>query len=762
MKSKLTLVVFIFICCFRISFANEQVSQLSQTSSKASLRLTVLERGSQIPLKEVNVYILPDKIKAETNNQGVAQIDHILTAESQVVVSVAGYLRYEKMIDLKQTTELQIYLEKEYEKVFETVVTDQKNKKDLSQKTLTRQQFLSMPGANGDPLKAIQNLPGINRSSGFSSQVIIQGSAPKDTAYDFEGHRIPIAFHFGGLSSVVMPEAIEQVDYFSAGYEAERSQALGGVISIKSRKPEVSERARKGLFYADNLSAGGLYEQRIDDQSSFLISGRYSYIGFFLKNAVKDQKELNLTVAPEFQDLTAIYHRQIASDEEFKLSLLGSRDRLAFVLSEPFRADPSFRGQFSNTVNFYRLIPSWTKKIDSENNLQVSLGVGRDETAVEIGEQYLKIRYNILTTRADWEHKLAPDWKLNLGIDDVYQQADVDVLIPLRREAGGVNNPISVSEKREAHIKGDIHNTGMYLKNKYDLTEKWDIRPGLRFDYFSQTHENFLLPRLSSQYRYLDDLTFKMGSGLYAQPPEAAESSAEFGNPDIHSPRALHFTIGFEKDNRQGSREGNIYSLNYFDRWFDQLVIQSSDSVVRNGSTVYEIYNNQGRGRAYGVEAQMKFLNSDYEGFLSYTWSRSTRWNPKQSENVFQYDQTHNFNLVAAHEVARNWKLSSRFRYVTGNPSTPVVGATYDSDNEVYIPQRGALYSTRFKDFYQLDLRIDRKIISDKSIWSLYLDVQNVLNTKNPETLQYAYDYSTSETVNGLPILPSIGVKGEF
>ena len=67
MKSKLTLVVFIFICCFRISFANEQVSQLSQTSSKASLRLTVLERGSQIPLKEVNVYVLPDKIKAETN-----------------------------------------------------------------------------------------------------------------------------------------------------------------------------------------------------------------------------------------------------------------------------------------------------------------------------------------------------------------------------------------------------------------------------------------------------------------------------------------------------------------------------------------------------------------------------------------------------------------------------------------------------------------------------------------------------------------------
>jgi hypothetical protein len=46
-----------------------------------------------------------------------------------------------------------------------------------------------------------------------------------------------------------MPEALEQVDYFSAGFQSDYSRALGGIISLKARKPDVSERKSKGLFY---------------------------------------------------------------------------------------------------------------------------------------------------------------------------------------------------------------------------------------------------------------------------------------------------------------------------------------------------------------------------------------------------------------------------------------------------------------------------------------------------------------------------------
>ncbi len=727
-----------------------------------TLQIQVLEMGTQIPLKEISVFILPAKVKAVTNEKGLIEWNDLTVEQGQIVISTTGYRRYEKDFDFIKNRNIIVFLEKESYSGFETVVVDTKIRRDQSQKSLSRKEFLSMPGANGDPLKAVQNLPGINRTGGFSSQVVIQGSAPKDTAYDFEGHSIPIIFHFGGLSSVVMPEALEQVDYLSAGYGAEYSRALGGIISLKSRKPDVKERDNKGLFYVDNLSAGGLYESKINDKSSFLISGRYSYIGAFLKLALKDNDALNLTVAPEFQDVTAIYNNDISDNENFKVSLLASRDRLAFVLSEPFKQDPSVRGAFTNTVNFYRLIPAWTKKVDAFSTYRLSAGIGKDELAVEVGDQYFKLASQVLTTRGEWEYQLTPSWQSQLGFDNQYAHTNVNLRVPISRTSGGVANPVASGEKREAIVNAKTDNLGFYFRNQISLSDRLDVLPSLRFDRFSQTQESFLLPRLAFRYKYSDSLQLKTAAGLYVQPPEAQESNADFGNPDIKSPHALHLTAGFEKDLREGSKDGSVFSASYFDRTFDQLVIQSSATTTRNGSTVYELFNNNGKGHSYGVEAQWKFFQDDYNGFVSYTWSKSTRWSPGQSEYNFEYDQTHNFNIVVGKNLPREWKVSGRFRYVTGNPRTPIIGSTYDADNEVYFPQRGAFYSTRLKDFYQLDLRIDKKFVSDRSIWSIYLDIQNVLNTKNPESIQYAYDYSSSEQISGLPFLPAIGVKGEF
>ena len=280
-------------------------------------------------------------------------------------------------------------------------------------------------------------------------------------------------------------------------------------------------------------------------------------------------------------------------------------------------------------------------------------------------------------------------------------------------------------------------------------------------DSFSQTQENLLSPRLGFRYKYSDDLNLKTAGGVYQQPPEHQESDKVFGNPDIKAPKAYHFTLGFEQDFRSGKKDG--FSLNgaYFDRWFEKLVIPSKDFVIRDSVLTSENYSNKGAGRAYGFEMQLEFDDTPYTGWISYTWSKSVRWNPNQPTYNFEYDQTHNFNIVAAKEYAHNWKVSGRFRYVTGNPFTPIVNATFDADNDVYVPTRGPIYSERRGSFSQLDIRIDKKFVSDRAIWSAYLDIQNLLNQKNPEVYQYSYNYASKEAITGLPLLPSLGVKGE-
>ncbi len=732
----------------------------------AQLEAQVYEKATQRILSDVNVFILPHKIKLTTDKLGKFKAENIPEGEVQIVINHSGYLKYEKTLilsDNEALPEQTFYVEKNSYTGFETTIVGQKQRRDDSKKSLSQEQFLSLPGANGDPVKAVQNLPGVNRVSGFSSQVVIQGSAPKDTSYLIDGHRIPLVFHFGGFSSVVMPEALSSVDYFSAGYGADYSRSLGGIISLQTRKPDLENRTSKGFFFIDNLKTGILYERKIDEQSSFLISGRYSYIGLFLGAVLEKEKnqDFNLTVVPEFSDLTGIYHRQLNTQDELKVVAVASRDYLGFLLKQPYKTEPSVRGKFENETIFYRLIPQWTRKINEEENYKFSVGLGENRIFVNVGDLFFRLHTQTLSTKGEWEKKWRENWTTQLGFDNTYDKAKVTLRLPSASGEGGITNPISSSEIKENDIAKNLSNIGLYWRNEITTGDLTSI-PSIRADSFNLTKEKLFSPRLGFRYKYSESLNLKTAGGVYFQPPEPQETDSIFGNPEIKSPKAYHFTIGFEKDFREGRKEG--YSLNsaFFDRWFEKLVIPSNSYTLRDGVITSENYNNNGAGRAYGVELQLKFDEIPYTGWISYSWSKSVRWSPTQPVYNFEYDQTHNMTLVAARDLPKNWRISGRYRYVTGNPFTPITGSNFDADNDVYIPVRGTIYSERQGNFSQLDLRFDKKFIADKGMWALYIDIQNVLNQKNTETYQYSYNYKSKESVSGLPFLPSFGLKGDF
>lgn len=759
-KSYLDFIYFFILFFYQIAPA--QNPPATAESNNLTFTGRILEKGTLIPLKEVSVFLLPLKLKTETNSLGDFIFSDVPQGNYQLVINLTGYKKFEKEIDLTiEPKKLKYFVEKESYLSFETTVIGQKQKRDQAQKTLTQEQFLSLPGSGGDPIKAVQNLPGVNRVQGFSSQVVIQGGEPKDTKYNIDGHEIPIVFHFGGLSSVVMPEALEQVDYLSAGYGADNSRATGGIIGLKSKIPSSGERNKKSFFFVDNLKAGGLYESSINPDNSYLISGRASYVGLFLQQVAKDNEDFNLTVAPEFYDITAIYHKKLNESDSFNLITLASRDTLAFVLKEPVKTDPAFRGRFYNETQFYRLIPSWNHAVDADRSFKISAGIGQNQLLVDLGAQYFNLLSDVLSLRGEFEQRYTPYWINHWGLDNLITNAKVKTKLVQFRSEGGVSNPFSSSEVKEQNISNQFHNLGLY--NRHEINSgMWTYTPGLRLDKYSLTRETFLSPRMAVKWNITDDLFLKSATGIYYQPPEPQEIDEVFGNPDVKSPKALHFTFGFEKDFRNGSSQGFTLQSQFFDKWLELLVDQSAAQVERNGILVNENYNNNGGGRAYGIENQLKWNDPVWEVWLSYTWSESFRWNKNILKYKHAYDQTHNLNLVTAKKLDNNWKVSSRFRYVTGNPLTPITSSSFDADNDVYIPNRGNLYSERFKDFYQLDLRFDKKWVLDEEIWTVYIDIQNVLNTKNPESIEYSYNYSQKEYVSGLPLLPAFGVKGEF
>jgi hypothetical protein len=711
----------------------------------------LLERGTRKPLKDVNLFLLPHKLKVTTIDNGQFTFDNVPEGECELIINLTGYQKYSKLNICDQSQSLNVYLEKVSYTSFETTVTSKVVKRDDQAQTLTQEEFMKAPGSfGGDPVRAAQNLPGV-ATNGASAQIIVQGASPDDTGYLINGHRVPIVFHFGGLSSVIIPEAVERVDLLPAGYGPEYSRAIGGIIGLTTKSPK--EDRLHGMAYVDLLNTGGLVEGPIDDKSSFFIGGRYSYIGQVLKAVAKENEDLELTAAPTYYDLTGIYRRKMDEKNDFKSTFVFSRDELELVFNKAPANDPGLRGDFYNRTEFFRFIPQVTTRINEKTRLENSLSIGRDNLLVNISGRYLEVQSDVISQRSELQNEWSETYKTYLGLDNSFDYSKVRINLPTRYTVGGVSTPFSVGESKKFDTVGNDGQFGAYLRQeiKSSADSKWTYLPNLRFDYFSITEESEIQPRFQLRYQWDSSLQLRSSVGKYVQAPQPQESSKEYGNKNIKSPYAYHYVVGFKKDFRKEGSQGVELTNNYF---YKNLQNQVVPDTVKN-------YSNAGTGQIYGSEIQAKYRKDEWSGQLVYTYLKSDRRIPGYGTQPSEFDQNHNLNLIGSYNKEK-WTYSGRFRLVSGLPYTPVTSSTYDSDNDVYVPLIGRIYSQRFDAFNQLDIRIDRKFIYDTWILTAYVDIQNLYNAKNSQNIQYSYDYSQKTKVRGLPILPTFGVKGEF
>jgi len=262
-------------------------------------------------------------------------------------------------------------------------------------------------------------------------------------------------------------------------------------------------------------------------------------------------------------------------------------------------------------------------------------------------------------------------------------------------------------------------------------------------------------PRLSASYKATPRLAFTAGAGVYGQPPQPEELSPVYGNPRLGSSSAVHFTGGssYRLTGTLGLEVVGFYKKLY-------------DLVARNAlpsPPVGQALEQTGIGRSYGGQVLLRQeLVKGFFGWLSYSLIRSERKDrPDTAWRLLDYDQTHVFALLASYEIRQGFQAGFRFRYTTGAPRTPVVGA-YTNTAGQNEPIFGVQNSIRLPAFYSLDIRVEKMFVWGRTKLNLFLDVQNVTNRKSPEEIAYSPDFSKRDYISGLPTLAVMGARVEF
>jgi len=623
--------------------------------------------------------------------------------------------------------------------------------REVTKRSLNAGELLRMAGTRGDPLRAIEYMPGVGRSP-QANFVIIRGSSPADSEVQFEGAPVYRLYHFGGLTSFVQPRLLDKIDLYPGNFSVRYGRKMGGIVDVTVRDPKTD--GFHGMADINIIDASLLAEGPLTKTLSYAVAAKRSYLDAFIENVIP-KDEIQVLAAPVYWDYQAMLVYKPSENDKVRAMVYGSYDDFKLILAHPDEADPSIRGGLSSYSGFHRGSLSWQHKYSAEVEHEINLSGGPYAFGQKVGPGLvLDVPGYDGYLRAEWRARVHSRLRLIGGLDIAEVWFDGKYKgPPITQFDGDPDTFGSLTNMRTVELNtsyGFFRPAG-YAEAVWQPTDRLTLVPGFRVDYIGDIDRTTFDPRLTARFQVNDNTTLKAGAGQFSAGPDLGEVLPVIGNPHLRALHAQHYSLGVE----QLVGERLKVTLEGFYKRLSQLTV--------NSPVPGENLNNDGIGRIYGAEASGRLRPTEKSsGFLSYTLSRSERNDHGTTWRLFNWDQTHILTVAGAYRIGRNWDLSGTFRYVTGNPLTPVVATVYNANTDTYKPLYGAVNSARSNAFHRLDLRIEKTWHPKSATIAAYLDVQNAYNRQSEEGRTYNYNYTQSGVVPGLPIIPSLGVRGEI
>jgi hypothetical protein len=685
---------------------------------RVRLRGRVLERGTRRPLAGASITLDAAPV-GESDRDGRFEAD-VAPGPHHVDVQVPGHEPLSRRLEIAGGAPEELFRlqPRQTGESYETVL--HAGRPELPQVNLTGDEARRTPGTSGDPLRVIGSLPGVSQVVWPLALYVVRGANPGNTGFYLDGIRVPALFHLALGPSVIHPYLVGGIDFFPGGGPASYGRYASGLVAARTvAPPEDRVHASADVTLYD---AGAIVTAPVDGgRGTLAVAARYSYT--------------QALFALLQSDSTLSY-----GDYQVKLDhpLAGGRATVfAFGSLDTTGWNRTGVKVENASLQFHRLDVRW-RGAAGGGRLLAGVTAGADWSGSTLFDSPIHVRALSAAPRLDYTHPLGRAVDLEVGADAELQDFATQPPAFDRKQSdlGRSRGALSQATFAALTIRGG---------------DRLVAVPGLRVDVFSEEGTTRLVPepRLDVRFQATPSVALRANAGASAQMPTLPVSVPgfeAFGLADLGVQTARGGSVGVEAA-LAGDVTASVTGFYQLLRLTDvrDIALPSVDPT----SPSYLVARN---GRSMGAELLVRRPDRGrFFGWLAYTLSWSQREDDNGVLGRSDWDQRHLLNLLGGYRLPRGYSVGARFHYASGRLAP--------------IFQTNGQYQ-QLPDFYQLDLRADRRFVLDRFLLDVYADVANV--TRKTEVVQLVNEADPMTGVYGTHadafsvFLPTVGVHGEF
>ena len=624
----------------------------------------------------------------------------------------------------------------------------------------------NIPSAFGesDIMKVVLTLPGVTTVGEASSGYNVRGGATDQNLILFNGGTVYNPSHLFGLFTSFNSDAVEDVELFKSSIPVEYGGRISSVLKVTSKEANMQKLTGSASIGA-LTSKLNLELPIVKDHVSLLLNGRTTYSDWMLKQLPEDSGYKNGSA--NFYDFSGVLTWKLNSLHRLKIYGYWSHDKFSFSSQDKYGYE---------NRNFSA---EWRSLLNERVTLTASAGLdhydyfNEDRNTPSMAAR-LSFGIDQIWGKLHVRQRLSEKQVLSYGLSVQHYNVQGGTYEPIGEESCITTDQL----QREKALE-----SAAFIDYEHSFTEKLSVSAGLRYSMFNAlgprdvnfyhdgelpTEETLLETRretgiiktyhapeirLSARYALMENLSLKAGFNTMHQYIHKVSNTSIMSPTDIWKLSDLNikpqngWQVAAGIYHETAGKKYEFSAEVYYKHIGDYLNYRSSAVLLMNHHLETDVIST--KGRAYGVELQVKKPVGTLNGWVSYTYSRSQlrqddervavplnngEWYPSE------YDRPHEVKAVLNLKFTERYSFSSNFNYATGRPTTLPAGKYYDSYNQKYMPYYTDRNTYRIPDYMRLDLAFNieptHKLTSFLHT-SFSIGVYNALARKNAYNVYY-------------------------